>query len=109
MKINWDNLTEHKMVEGLYGRFEHTKGMTIARWRFEKGAELPVHSHIHEQITIIQSGSLELMVGEEKVILGSGDLLTIESDVPHGGRALEDTIALDIFTPVREDFVEKFG
>ena len=109
MNINWSTYKEHKIVDGLYGKFFHMRSMTIARWRFESDTVLPTHNHPHEQITVVQKGSLELKVGDQTLILKENDTLTIDSDIPHGGKALEDTIALDIFSPVREDFKEKYG
>lgn len=107
--INWDKIKEHKVVPGLYGKFVHSETMTIAQWRFEAGADLPAHNHPHEQITLVLQGKLELTVGDDTLQLIPGDNLPIASQVMHGGKALEPTIALDIFHPVREDFKEKYG
>lgn len=108
-KINWEELPEHQVVEGLYGKFFHSKTMTVVQWRFEAGADLPLHSHPHEQITMILQGKLELTVGQDKKLLQEGDTLPIASNIEHGGKAIEATIAYDIFHPVRDDFVEKYG
>ena len=107
--INWDELPEHQIVEGLYGKFFHTTTMSVVLWRFEAGADLPLHHHPHEQITMIQEGKLQLTVDGETMILGPGDTLLIASNLEHGGKAVEATLAFDIFHPVREDFKEKFG
>ena len=108
-RINWDNLPEHQVVEGLYGKFFHSQTMTIVQWRFEAGADLPLHNHPHEQITLIQKGKLELTIDNNRYILTTGDTMPIASNISHGGKAVEATVALDIFHPVREDFKEKFG
>jgi len=107
--VNWDKIPEHEIVSGLYGKFVHSETMTIAQWRFEPGADLPMHNHPHEQITMVLQGKLELTVGDETMQLTQGDTLPITSQVMHGGKALEATLALDIFHPVREDFREKYG
>ncbi|MHA2501810.1 MAG: cupin domain-containing protein [Candidatus Kariarchaeaceae archaeon] len=106
--IEWDIIPEHKVLEGVYGKFVHTDKMTIVLWRFDRGADLPAHSHPHEQLTMIQKGRFDLRVGDMTHQLSAGDTIPIASNVPHGGKAIEETIALDVFTPVREDFLDAY-
>ncbi len=74
---------------------------------FKKGGVGEVHAHEgHEQISYIVKGSFEIVVGEEKKIVNEGDSFYAGFDVPHGVTALEDSIILDVFTPIREDFLE---
>ena len=73
---------------------------------FEKGAVGAPHSHPHEQIGYIISGKLVYQEdGQEDKILETGDTYYVAPNVIHGVRILEDTKLLDIFTPMREDFV----
>ena len=69
--------------------------------------EYGLHSHPHEQIAYITKGRFDFQVdGRENVILGEGDSIYFEPDVVHGGRPLEDdSRLLDVFTPIREDFL----
>jgi quercetin dioxygenase-like cupin family protein len=66
-----------------------------------------LHSHPHEQIAYVTRGSFDFHVeGRENVVLAAGDSVYLEPNVVHGGRPLEDDSALlDIFTPIREDFL----
>ena len=74
--------------------------------RFEKGAVGAKHSHPHEQIGYIVSGRLVYQEeGQEDKILETGDTYYVAPNVVHGVQILEDTKLLDIFTPMREDFV----
>jgi len=68
------------------------------------GRELPEHAHPHEQLTYIVKGRLELRVGDETFDLVEGDCIFVPGDRPHYAKALEDTVALDVFSPPREDF-----
>lgn len=73
---------------------------------FEKGAVGSVHTHPHEQISYILSGSFEYEENGVKHLLKAGDSYYVEPEVPHGAVALEeDSVILDIFTPQREDFL----
>jgi quercetin dioxygenase-like cupin family protein len=73
--------------------------------RFRKGAIGELHKHPHEQIGYIVSGSLQLLGGQEPVTLNTGDTYYIPTGEEHGVIALEDTVLLDIFTPMRNDFI----
>lgn len=78
---------------------------TLNRLTAKKGAGAPLHSHPHRQIDYVVSGQGEFQVGEEKMVLKAGDTIQIEPDVPHTfTRFDEDTVFLEFFTPVREDF-----
>ncbi len=73
-----------------------------------KGGTGSAHKHPHEQISYIARGSFEFTVGEEKRVVKAGDSLYVASNVEHGTRSLEDgSIVVDIFTPIREDFLAK--
>lgn len=84
----------------------HSQNIMSVELEFEKGAVGKLHSHPHEQIGYIVSGKLELLGGEEKVILKTGDTYYMAPNEEHGVIALEKTKLLDIFTPRREDFIE---
>lgn len=74
---------------------------------FEKGGVGEVHAHAnHEQVSYIVKGSFEVVVGSERKIVKAGDSFYAGLNVPHGVTALEDAIILDVFTPIREDFLE---
>ncbi len=79
--------------------------MTIARFEIRKGAAVPEHSHPNEQIATIQSGSVRFTVGGETVILRAGESLSIPPNVPHSAEALEDSTAVETFSPPRRDWM----
>ena len=65
-----------------------------------------MHAHEgHEQVSYIVKGSFEVVVGEERKVVTAGDSFYAGINVPHGVVALEDSIILDVFTPLREDFL----
>ena len=84
----------------------YSKNLMTVELRFEKGAVGAPHSHPHEQIGYIISGRLVYQEeGQEDKILETGDTYYVVPNVVHGVQILEDTKLLDIFTPMREDFV----
>lgn len=83
----------------------YSEAMMVCEIRLEKGALLPMHSHVHEQSTNIITGKLSYTVGAETKTVGAGDSVMIGADVPHEITALEDTFVIDVFTPMRADFL----
>jgi len=73
------------------------------------GYTVPIHSHPHEQIGMVYAGKALLRIGEEERVVGKGDFYCIPANVPHGDTCIGDEpfVMLDIFYPVREDFIEK--
>lgn len=84
----------------------YSQNLMACELRMEKGAVGALHSHPHEQIGYIISGRLVYQEeGKEDKILETGDTYYVAPNVVHGVQILEDTRLLDIFTPMREDFV----
>ena len=74
---------------------------------FETGAVGAMHSHPHTQITYVAEGVFSFTIGEETRIVRKGDTLLKEDGIIHGCTCLEKGILLDIFTPMRKDFVNE--
>lgn len=72
---------------------------------FEKGAVGAMHHHPHTQITYVASGKFEFTIGDEKKVVSAGDSLLKKDGIEHGCICLEEGILVDIFSPMREDFV----
>ena len=82
-----------------------TDNLLICRLDMEKGHTAPLHHHPHEQCTYIISGRVEITHGDEKQILCAGDSVSFQSNVPHTYYCLEDSAALETFTPMRDDII----
>jgi len=78
----------------------------LARIVLKKGALVPMHQHFHEQISHVVEGALNFLVDGKEVAVRAGEILTIPPDVPHEVVALEDSVALDIFNPPRQDWID---
>jgi quercetin dioxygenase-like cupin family protein len=104
-RYNWTGISEEKLNDLMTRRVIHTGQATIARLRLAKGAIVPLHHHVNEQVCMVKSGALEFDIGGERVVLRAGDVLVIPPDLPHAVEALEDTDVTDYFTPARQDWI----
>jgi quercetin dioxygenase-like cupin family protein len=77
----------------------------IAEFRLEKGAQIPVHSHPHEQTGYLISGRIRLSIGENTFDVEPGDSWCIPGNVEHRAEFVEDSVAIEVFSPVREDYL----
>jgi quercetin dioxygenase-like cupin family protein len=102
---NVADLPAHNLMPGGEVRFIHTDSMTLAYWTFEEGAVLKDHSHPHEQVVNLLEGELEFTLGGEVSLLVPGSAIVCPPGIPHSGKALKPTRVLDVFCPVREDFL----
>src|SRR5579863_3449 len=102
---NWNAIAEEKMNPLLSRRVIHTEQLTIARLWLGKGSVVPLHSHVNQQVTMLQSGALEFEIAGERFVLKAGEVLVIPPNLPHRVVALEESTATDLFTPAREDWI----
>lgn len=77
----------------------------LVKVEFRQGAIGAVHHHQHTQVTHVESGVFEVEIGGEKSVLKGGDAFLASSNVPHGVVCLESGVLIDVFTPMREDFI----
>ena len=102
---NWSEVPVEHMNASISRQMIHGETMTVARIRLRKGGVVPLHQHPNEQISTVESGRLRFVVSGQEQTLGSGETLTIPPNAPHLVEALEDSLAVDVFCPVREDWV----
>ncbi|EPG7579714.1 cupin domain-containing protein [Providencia rettgeri] len=91
----------------IQAKFIHGTGFTIAFWTFKPKAIIPEHTHEHETATTILKGSLRLTVDGRTVFLHAGDSFIIPSWAVHDAEALESSEVIDVYTPVREDYLAR--
>lgn len=96
-----------EIVKGIFGHYIHGEELTFGYVEIKAGSNLPEHQHSQEQITYILKGQLNMMIGGESCPLSAGMYYVIPSNVPHSAVANVDCIAIDVFTPVREDYKPK--
>ncbi len=103
---SWSKIPTEKLTEKLGRKFISGKKIMLAQIFLKKGCVIAAHSHESEQMTYILSGSLTFRLQDKEVTLNEGDVLNIPSGVEHSAVALEDTLDLDAFSPIREDWLK---
>lgn len=106
----WEAMPKERVTDLLDRRLITGDSMMLAHVYLRKGCIVPKHSHMNEQISYILEGSLRFWLGEdqtEELVVNAGEVLHIPAHVPHKAEALEDTLDVDIFSPPREDWLNK--
>ena len=101
----WDEIALDKITEMISQKIIAGEREMLAQIYLKRGALVPMHTHESEQMTYILQGALKCLVGGEELLVREGEVLHIPSGTPHQAEALEDTFELDVFSPVREDWV----
>ncbi len=83
----------------------HGERSLLSEFRLEKGRRLPLHRHLHEQTGYLVSGRIKVIVENETFEAGPGDAWSIPGDVDHGAETLEDSVVVEVFSPVRQDYL----
>ncbi len=102
------DLIHRQLIPGVrLGTMVHGEKTLMAQFKLDKDSDLAEHSHPHEQTGLLISGRLVLIIdGVEHEVL-PGDSWCIAGDCLHAARALEDSVAIEVFSPVREDYLDK--
>lgn len=108
--FRWVEMPKEPVTEGIDRRIISGDRIMLTHIYLRKGVVVPRHSHDNEQLTYILEGALRFWVGDdesEAVDIRAGEVLLIPANVPHKAEALEDTLDVDIFSPPRQDWLDK--
>ncbi|MFN7996881.1 MAG: cupin domain-containing protein [Bryobacteraceae bacterium] len=101
----WDAIPKEVLSERIGRKIITGEKAMVAQVFLAKGAIVPEHQHESEQLTYILEGALQFQLEGREVVVSKGQVLHIPSNVPHRAVALEDTLDLDIFSPIRHDWL----
>src|SRR3984885_14602489 len=104
-QYTWESMDKEVMNERIWRKVITVEKAMLAQVFIAKGGVVPEHHHESEQISYIVTGSLQFKIDGREVVLSAGQVLRIPSNVPHSAVALEDTLDLDIFSPIRTDWL----
>lgn len=104
MDIKLSEIDAKEIIPGYHGKLIHSQNMTIAFWEVEKGAVVPEHAHMNEQIMQVLEGEFEFTVAGKTKVYKANELVVIPGQVAHSGRALTSCKLMDVFSPVREEY-----
>ena len=102
---DWSRIEKEQLNPKAARQVIHGEKMTIARLFLAKGAVVNEHSHHNEQVTVLEKGRLLFLIDGERLELAAGQALQIPPHAVHSVEALEESVALDLFSPVREDWI----
>jgi len=106
----WDSMKKERVSDMLERRLITGDRMMLAHVYLKKGCIVPKHSHENEQLTYILEGALKFKIGDDgadEITVSAGEVLLIPSNVPHQAEALEETLDVDVFSPPRQDWLDK--
>ncbi len=104
----YDDAPYNAVAPGSENKMVHTEHMSLVTWRFAKGMRGAAHAHPQEQISYVLKGCMEFTTDSGTVTAKVGDQVVFAGNEAHSSVALEDSLVVDIFSSVREDFVERF-
>jgi len=105
MLVHRSSATPVEMLPGVVRRtLTEGERMMLIEVTLDQGAVVPLHTHPHEQIGYLASGRLLWELGDERRELAAGDSWLVPSNVPHQVTALEPSVAIDVFSPPREEY-----
>ncbi len=106
MFVKKDDAGFHTPIEGIRMKtLAYGENSLLTQFHLKEGSILPKHSHPQEQTGYMLSGKLMLVIDNEEFIAEPGDTWSIPGDVEHWAEVLEDSVAIEVFSPVREDYL----
>ncbi len=108
-KINWNNVPSEEVNPSMKRKIVSGEKLMIARMNFKDGFLVPLHHHVHEQVTQVVSGKMRFWFGankEQTMDLGPGDVVVIPSNLPHEALMMGDVEEIDIWAPPRQDWLD---
>lgn len=105
---DWTKIPVEQTAPGIERQMVVGQNVMLCRFRFQPFVVTAEHSHPHEQMTLVVQGKVKFTVSGEEHILSAGDVLHFPPHNRHGATMLdEEVILIDIFSPVREDFLKQ--
>jgi quercetin dioxygenase-like cupin family protein len=102
----WRDIPSQRIGEGVDRQMVVGERLMMCRLTLQPHVDTPVHSHPHEQMTLIERGRVRFTIDGRTRVVGAGDVLHFLPNVAHGATMLdEEVVLIDIFTPIREDFL----
>ncbi|WP_025762044.1 cupin domain-containing protein [Dyadobacter tibetensis] len=100
-ELNWETVGEGVRRKVM----AYDDQIMLVKAEFQKGSIGPIHDHFHSQVTYVESGAFEVTIGAETKLLKTGDVFYIPPHAPHGALCTEAGVLIDVFSPIREDFM----
>lgn len=109
-KMNWDSVPSEDVNPSMSRKMVWGEKLMISRIKFKDGFLVPLHSHVHEQVTQVLSGTIRFWFGankEQVMDLHAGDVVVIPSNLPHEALMIGEVEEIDTWAPPRQDWLDK--
>lgn len=107
---DWSGIPIEHVAEGIARQMIHGDRLMVCRLTIAARTVTPIHSHYHEQITLVERGRVDFFVEGQRKTVKAGDVLVFPSNIQHGATMLdEEVVLIDIFSPPREEFLPQAG
>lgn len=103
----WSDLPSEQITDAIRRTYLTGDRVTVARFELKRGGVVPRHSHENEQVSCVLTGALKFVLPSGDVLVQAGEVLQIPGGIDHEVEVLEDTVVIDIFSPVRRDWLDK--
>jgi unsaturated pyranuronate lyase len=103
----WADIPQETITPSIARRFITGERVTVAQFELKKGGVVPRHVHDNEQVSFVVNGRLKFDIRGQKIVVASGEVLQIPGGVEHEVHVLDDTFVIDVFSPVRQDWIDK--
>jgi unsaturated pyranuronate lyase len=103
--FQWDTVRKEQMNSKIWRKVVNGEKLTLAQIYLAKDGVVPVHHHENEQMSYVVEGALKFNLDGKEVIVRKDEILLIPPNIPHGVVALEDTFDIEIFSPIRADWL----
>jgi quercetin dioxygenase-like cupin family protein len=103
----WDDIAQEQINPDIRRQYITADRVTVARFELKRGGVVPRHSHENEQVSLVLSGALRFTIDGREVTVRGGEVMQIPGNVAHQVEVLEDSLVIDVFSPVRQDWIDK--
>ena len=103
----WSDVAPEQINSEVARQYITADRVTIARFELTRGGIVPRHSHENEQVSVVLSGVLLFRIDGREITVKAGEALQIPSNVAHEVEVVEDTLVMDVFSPIRQDWLDK--
>src|SRR5687768_15259419 len=105
--LRWDDIPLEHVSETLSRKIITGEREMVTQIFMKQGCFVPTHSHESEQVTYVLKGALKFCLAGREIVVRAGEVLCIPSWLEHSAEALEETLEMDIFSPIRQDWLDK--
>jgi quercetin dioxygenase-like cupin family protein len=103
--LAWQSVKKEALNDKLWRKVVSGEKAMVAQFGLSKGCVVPLHHHESEQISVVLQGAMKFDLEGREVIVRGGEVLVIPSNLPHSALAIEDSTVIEVFSPIRQDWL----